>query len=85
LFLGPFEKKIPPKFGEPTNEITLFWTPASCGIEGNEQAAEAAKNTLEKPVDPNMEMTPSDLIGEASRKCRKIWQEEWEHYTSPML
>jgi hypothetical protein len=30
-----------------------------------------------------MEMTPSDLIGEASRRSKKIWQEEWEHSSSP--
>jgi hypothetical protein len=29
-----------------------------------------------------MEMTPSDLIGEASRRSRKIKQEEWEPYAS---
>jgi hypothetical protein len=30
-----------------------------------------------------MEMTPSDLIGEASRRRKKIWQDEWERSTSP--
>jgi hypothetical protein len=61
-----------------TNEITLFWNPAHCEIEGDEQADEAAKDALEEPVTPNMEMIPSDLISKASRRSRKVWQEEWD-------
>jgi ribonuclease HI len=50
-----------------TNNVTLFWTPAHCGIEGNEQADEAAKESVEKLDESNMEKTPSNLIGEVSR------------------
>jgi hypothetical protein len=28
-----------------------------------------------------MEITPSDLIGKASRRSKKIWKKEWERFT----
>jgi ribonuclease HI len=57
---------------EEGNNLKLMWVPTHTGYEGNEEADEAAKESLEPEVETTHKVVKADWYGWTRQKCLKI-------------
>uniref|UniRef100_A0A8D9A9T4 RNase H type-1 domain-containing protein n=1 Tax=Cacopsylla melanoneura TaxID=428564 RepID=A0A8D9A9T4_9HEMI len=60
-------------------QINFLWCPSHCGIQGNEDADQAAKSSLTEPEVPVYEcITPTDLAASIKQTILKRWRDSFE-------
>lgn len=62
--------------------IKLAWCPAHCGVHGNEEADQLAKEGAEKGVPDTVKVPYTDILLEERKKILSSWQRRWEAATT---
>ena len=69
---------------EQGKEVVFCWVPGHCGIDGNEQADQAAKEALEQEVTP-ITIPFTDKIPYVKSHLSNAWQMKWDRMTNNKL
>jgi ribonuclease HI len=65
---NPKTAELKDLMAEEGNNIKLMWVPAHTGIKGNEEADEAANESLEQEVETTHKVVKSDWSGRRRKK-----------------